>query len=76
MTGYLGCIYPEDLYFDSVPLQHVDSLSDVGPGTWFFDYSGQTIYFYDDPSGHTVETSVTALRRSLRARPTTSRFKA
>ena len=59
VTGYLGCIYPEDLYFDSVPLQHVDSLSDVGPGTWFFDYSSQTIYFYDDPSGHTVETSVT-----------------
>ena len=59
MTGYSGCIYPEDLYFDSVPLQHVDSLSDVGPGTWFFDYSSQTIYFYDNPSGHTVETSVT-----------------
>ena len=59
VTGYSGCIYPEDLYFDSVPLQHVDSLSEVGPGTWFFDYSGQTIYFYDDPSGHTVETSVT-----------------
>jgi hypothetical protein len=60
VTGYPGCIYPEDLYFDSVPLQHVDSLSDVGPGMWFFDYSSQTIYFYDNPSGHTVETSVTA----------------
>jgi hypothetical protein len=59
VAGYTGCIYPEDLYFDSVPLQHVDSLSDVGPGTWFFDYSAQTIYFYDNPSGHTVETSVT-----------------
>jgi parallel beta-helix repeat protein len=59
VTGYPGCIYPEDLYFDSVPLQHVDSLSDVGPGMWFFDYSSQTIYFYDNPSEHTVETSVT-----------------
>jgi len=59
VAGFPGCIYPEDLYFDSVPLQHVDSLSDVGPGTWFFDYSAQTIYFYDNPSGHTVETSVT-----------------
>jgi hypothetical protein len=46
VAGFPGCIYPEDLYFDSVPLQHVDSLSDVGPGTWFFDYSAQTKYFY------------------------------
>ena len=59
MSGYPGCIYPEDLYFDSVPLIHVISLSDVGPGTWYFDYSTHTIYFYDNPSGHTVETSVT-----------------
>jgi len=56
--GYEGCIYPEDLYFDDVPLTHVTSLAAVGPGSWFFDYSGQTIYFYDDPSGHKVETSV------------------
>jgi len=58
-TGYDGCIYPEDLYFDNVPLTHVTSLADVVPGTWFFDYSTHTIYFYDNPSGHTVETSVT-----------------
>jgi hypothetical protein len=58
-TGYEGCIYPEDLYFDNVPLTHVTSLADVVPGTWFFDYSTHTIYFYDNPSGHTVETSVT-----------------
>jgi len=57
-TGYPGCNYPEDLFFDDVPLIHVTSLSDVGPGSWFFDYSSHTIYFYDNPAGHKVETSV------------------
>jgi parallel beta-helix repeat protein len=59
VAGYSGCVYPEDLYFDNVPLTHVTSLAEVGPGKWFFDYSAHTIYFYDNPSGHTVETSVT-----------------
>jgi len=53
------CMYPEDLYFDSVPLLHVGSLDAVGPGCWFFDYPNQRIYFADDPTGHLVETSVT-----------------
>jgi parallel beta-helix repeat protein len=56
---YPGCIYPEDLYFDGQPLVHVTALADVVTGKWFFDYDTQTIYFYDDPTGHTVETSVT-----------------
>jgi parallel beta-helix repeat protein len=57
-TAYPGCIYPEDLYFDDVPLVHVTALTDVGPGKWFFDYTNHIIYFYDNPAGHTVETSV------------------
>jgi len=56
--AYPGCIYPEDLYFDGTPLVHVTSLSAVGTGTWYFDYATDTIYFYDNPSGHTVEASV------------------
>lgn len=58
-TAYPGCIYPEDLYFDNVPLTHVTSLADVVPGAWYFDYPTHTIYFYDNPTGHTIETSVT-----------------
>jgi len=58
MTGYSGCIYPEDLYFDDVPLTHVTARAEVGPGSWFFDYVNHIIYFYDNPSGHKVETSV------------------
>jgi len=59
-TGYLGCMYPEDLFFDGKPLLHLDSptLPSLGPGEWWFDYNNHTIYFHDDPTGHTVETSV------------------
>jgi hypothetical protein len=57
-TPFPGCIYPEDLYFDGVPLVHVTALTNVGSGTWFFDYTNHIIYFYDNPAGHTVETSV------------------
>ncbi len=52
------CVHPEDLYFDNTPLVHVNDLASVAPGTWFLDYDNQRIYFADDPTGHTVETSV------------------
>jgi len=55
-----SCIYPEDLFFDGVPYRHLDSptLPAIGGGEWWFDYTNHIIYFHDDPSGHTVETSV------------------
>jgi parallel beta-helix repeat protein len=58
--GWLACIYPEDLFFDGTPLQHLDSatLPTIGTGQWWFDYTNHIIYFHDNPSGHTVETSV------------------
>ena len=56
--GWEGCIYPEDLWINSVLLQHVTSLSLVGPGKWYFDYAADKIYLADDPTGKTVETSV------------------
>ncbi len=57
--GYNRCAYPEDLYFNSQPLLHVGSKDQVEPGKWFFDYGNDRIYFADDPTGKTVETSVT-----------------
>jgi hypothetical protein len=54
------CNQPEDLFFDDNVLQRVASLSQVSSGKWFFDYGAKKIYFGDDPSGHKVETSVTA----------------
>jgi len=59
-AGWQGCIYPEDLFFDGVPYKHLSSstLPAIGPGQWWFDYTNNVIYFHDNPSGHTVETSV------------------
>ena len=59
-SGYPRCAYPEDLFFDGLPLRHVDSIGAVGPGTFFFDYNADRIYFYDDPTNRLVEASVTA----------------
>jgi parallel beta-helix repeat protein len=58
--GWLGCIYPEDLFFDGIPYQHLSSatLPAIGSGQWWFDYTNHIIYFHDNPAGHTVETSV------------------
>lgn len=58
--GWLACIYPEDLFFDGKPYRHLDSptLPTIGPGEWWFDYANHVIYFHEDPTGHTVETSV------------------
>jgi len=56
--GYPRCGYPENLYFDGVPLRHVDSIGGVGPGAFFFDYATDRIYFWDDPTGRNVEASV------------------
>lgn len=59
LAGYAGCEYPEDLFFNNVPLQRVESLTDVAAGKWYFDYSTATIYFVDNPAGKTVEIGVT-----------------
>ncbi|HRW59169.1 MAG TPA: right-handed parallel beta-helix repeat-containing protein [Defluviicoccus sp.] len=51
--------YPEDVFFDDVPLLHVAAKEDLKPGTFFFDYEADTIYFGDDPHGREVEVSTT-----------------
>ena len=53
------CAYPEQLFIAGKMLKHVGSLAGVHAGTWYFDYNADKIYFADDPSGKTVETSVT-----------------
>ncbi|HEY1241956.1 MAG TPA: right-handed parallel beta-helix repeat-containing protein [Bryobacteraceae bacterium] len=53
-----GCMFPEDLFYDGNPLLHVTDISQVHPGSWFFDYANHKIYFADDPNGHVIETSV------------------
>jgi parallel beta-helix repeat protein len=52
------CAHSEDLFVDDQMLTHVGSISQVGPGTWFFDYANDTIYLGEDPVGRVIELSV------------------
>jgi len=55
---YTGCRYPDGLFVDDHALRQVTALSEVKSGSFFFDHAADTIYFADDPTGHTVEVSV------------------
>jgi len=54
------CAVPEDVFYDDVPLAPVASQAALAPGKFFFDYAADRIYIRDNPTGHTVETSVQA----------------
>lgn len=58
LSAYSRCGRPEDVYLDDVPLLHVGSLNQVGPGKWYFDYAADRIYVGNDPAGHKIETSI------------------
>jgi hypothetical protein len=59
-SGWSGCNYPEDLFVNGVPLQHINSptLPSLTTNTWWFDYTNHIIHFHQNPVGNTVETSV------------------
>lgn len=57
-SAHPGCAYPEDLFVDDVPLRHVRTLPELGPGRWHFDYRAGRIYLGENPAGRRVETSV------------------
>jgi hypothetical protein len=52
-----ACVY-EDLFMDGVPLTHVLSLSELGPGEVYFDKAADRMYIAQDPTGHTLEATV------------------
>ena len=53
------CGHAEELFVDGTRLAHVDSLAAVDAGSWYFDYDADRIHIGIDPSGHTIETSLT-----------------
>lgn len=57
--------YNEDMFMDGRPLRRVLSLSEVGPGTFYFDYDAASISLGDDPTGHLVEGS--AIQDAIRS---------
>ena len=64
-TGTEAAVRPEDLFINDVVLQRVMTLSEVGPGKWYFDYGANRVYFADDPTGKRVELS--SLRYAFRS---------
>jgi hypothetical protein len=54
----MACHFPEDLFIDGELIKRVETLEEVRPGVWFFDYSANRIYIGDSPHGHLIETSV------------------
>jgi hypothetical protein len=59
-SGYSGCDFPEELFVDGNRQIHVETLGELASGKWYFNYGTDEIYVGDNPSGHTIETSVTA----------------
>ena len=65
------CRQRHDLFFDDQRLTRVGTKDEVVPGTFYTDYVGgdSTVWFADDPDGHTVELSVT--RNAINGTPNT-----
>jgi hypothetical protein len=64
-SGWSGCNYPEDVFVNGVPYQHlgISSEATLSAGTWWFDYATTTIYLPSTLTptfvgANTVETSV------------------
>jgi trimeric autotransporter adhesin len=49
--------WPDQVFVDGVGLKQVQSAARVGPGTFFVDYSAQTLTIGTDPTGHEVRAS-------------------
>ena len=54
------CVFPEQLFIGNKLLRQVRTKAEVTAGKWYFDYANDKIWFADDPTGKTVETSVKA----------------
>ena len=59
-AAHQRCLYAEDLFVDGAVLRQVTSVVAVDPSSWYFDYAADRIYVGTNPSGHTIETSVTS----------------
>jgi hypothetical protein len=59
-SRYDACKYPEQLFVDGEPWWQVSSISQLGPGRWYFDYGADRVYIGANPSGRLVELATTA----------------
>ena len=55
--GVVGCIHPEDLFFNGTLYGRVNAYTSVVTKTWYLNYTSGNVYLYDNPTGHTVQIS-------------------
>ena len=63
--------HPDQVWIDNVAQRQVGTLSGVGPGTFYVDYTGDKLYLGNSPVGHTVRASDLPKAISVRAPGTT-----
>src|ERR1700737_3923222 len=57
--GTVGCVHPEDLFFNGVLYARVNAYTSVVSGTWHLNYTSGNVYLADNPTGQTIEISTT-----------------
>lgn len=58
-SGFSRCTYPYDVFYDGVPLLAVATLGALATGDFYYDLTAGVIHIFDNPTGHTLETSTT-----------------
>lgn len=53
--GYVGCVHPEDLFFNGALYTRLNSYATVVSGSWYWNYTNGNIYLADNPTGQTVQ---------------------
>ena len=57
--GVVGCIHPEDLFFNGVLYKRVNAYSSVVSGSWYLNYTNGNVYLKDNPTSQTIQISTT-----------------
>jgi hypothetical protein len=57
--GIVGCVHPEDLFFNGVLYARVNTISSVVSKSWYLNYTNGNVYVADNPTGQTIQISTT-----------------
>jgi hypothetical protein len=57
--GVIGCIHPEDLFFNGTLYTRVNTYAAVVSGAWYLNYTNGNVYLANNPTGQTVQISTT-----------------
>ncbi len=58
-TGFVGCVHPEDLFFNGTLYTRVNAASSVKSGSWYLNYTNGNVYLADNPTSQNIQISTT-----------------